>query len=54
MPLDFRARRWEILLARARRLARRALLGDKSATRALRKLPLGIVVQAHFEAAEDA
>jgi len=51
MPLDFRVRRWEILLARARRLARRSLLGDESATRALHKLPLGIVAQALFEAA---
>ena len=46
MPLDFRARRMEILLARARRLARRSLLGDASAARALHKLPLGIVTKA--------
>jgi len=46
MPLDFRARRWEILLARARRLARRAHLGDASATKALHKLPLEIATKA--------
>ena len=52
MPVDFRARRWEILLARARRLARRSLLGDESATRALHKLPIGVVAKALLEEGE--